>query len=232
MKITVIPLDQLKPNERNVRIHPDKQIREYMRSLEMFEQVRPIVVDEDYVILIGNGMYEALRRLGRTEAECEIKTGLTRNQKSKLMLADNRIYKLGLDDTDAFEAIVAELGADNDIPGYDEELLKVLVTANEQADQLFTGYGIITDEHREQFQRAAENYRQDEAAFEQDSERIMPVGTGEPLQPPFQPTQGETKGGYEVKMAAPKGAAETPTAPIELPRKYIICPKCGERIWV
>ena len=65
MKLTKINLSELKAPEKNVRIHSDKQINEFIRSIDMFDQIRPIVVDENYTILAGNGLYAALTAMGR-----------------------------------------------------------------------------------------------------------------------------------------------------------------------
>ena len=46
MKVTKKPLSDLRRPERNVRMHTDKQLKEFRRSVEMFGQIRPIVVDE------------------------------------------------------------------------------------------------------------------------------------------------------------------------------------------
>ena len=77
MKLTKISLSELKRPEKNVRIHSEKQIKEFRRSLEMFDQIRPIVVDESYTILAGNGLYAALLSMGKTEADCYIIKGLS-----------------------------------------------------------------------------------------------------------------------------------------------------------
>ena len=77
MKITVLRLDQFKRPERNVRHHPQKQIEEMKRSLTMFGQTRPMVVDDEYTVLVGNGMLTAMEQLGWTEAECYVYEGLT-----------------------------------------------------------------------------------------------------------------------------------------------------------
>ena len=95
MEITTVRLTDLKKAEKNIRKHTPKQIAEYVRSLKMFGQVRPIVADENHVIIAGNGMYDALVEMGAETAECYIVTGMTENQKKKLMLADNKIYELG-----------------------------------------------------------------------------------------------------------------------------------------
>lgn len=60
MNVTRKLLSELRRPERNVRMHTDKQLKEFRRSIEMFGQIRPIVVDEDGVILAGNGLYETL----------------------------------------------------------------------------------------------------------------------------------------------------------------------------
>ena len=123
----------LKP-ERNIRLHTDKQIKEFRRSIEMFGQIRPVVIDEDNVVLAGNGLVETLRSMGCTEADCYVVKGLTENEKKKLMLADNRIFDLGVDDMAAFDAFVLELKDDLDIPGFDEDMLKSLVMDTDDAD--------------------------------------------------------------------------------------------------
>lgn len=52
--ITMKLTDMVRP-EKNVRIHTEQQLREFERSVKMFGQIRPIVVDEKNVILAGNG---------------------------------------------------------------------------------------------------------------------------------------------------------------------------------
>ena len=105
MKVIKKPLTELRRPDRNVRMHTDKQLKEFRRSVEMFGQIRPIVVDEDGVILAGNGLYETLLSLGRTEADCYVVSGLTEAEKKKLMLADNRVFDLGVDDLAALDAV-------------------------------------------------------------------------------------------------------------------------------
>lgn len=98
MKVTRMKLASLKMPEKNVRIHSEKQVKEFVRSLDAFGQIRPIVVDEDNTILAGNGLYAALMAKGETEADVYVMKGLSPNEKKKLMLADNKIYSLGVDD--------------------------------------------------------------------------------------------------------------------------------------
>ena len=121
MNVTRKLLSELRRPERNVRMHTDKQLKEFRRSVEMFGQIRPIVVDEDGVILAGNGLYETLLSMGRTEADCYVVTGLTEAQKKAYILADNRM---------AMDA------------GWDEELLRVEIESLQgmDFDPLLTGF--------------------------------------------------------------------------------------------
>ena len=204
MKVTRMKLSSLKVPEKNVRIHSEKQVKEFVRSLEAFGQIRPIVIDEDNTILAGNGLYSALMAKGETEADCYVMKGLSPNEKKKLMLADNKIYSLGVDDMDVFEEFLRDLGEDLEIPGYDEDLLKTITADMNDVDDMLSGYGTISDSTKQQIAATAERY---EAQEEQ-----------------------HAAGAEEIKPANPEPAAETP--PEALPKRFIQCPKCGERIWV
>ncbi|MBR2226789.1 MAG: hypothetical protein IJ893_02850 [Bacteroidales bacterium] len=232
MNIVSIPLSELKRPERNVRIHPEKQIKEMMRSLDKFQQTRALVVDESYTVLVGNGILTAMERMGYQAADCHIVTGLSEAEKKKLMLADNQIQRLGIDDAEAFDAIIAELGKDIDVPGYDEELLRLLNTDAESADDMFSGYGIIEDDQKQQFAQASERYTQQEEAFAASAEQYLPNGPGNPLQRPSERIQGREQVSHGVEMAAAETAMESISAPTPLQRRFLICPKCGEKIWL
>ncbi len=206
MRIIKKPLADLRRPEKNVRIHSDKQITEFKRSIEMFGQIRPIVVDEAGTILAGNGLYEALTAMGRTEADCYVVSGLSEPQKKKLMLADNRIFSLGVDDLQGFDDIIAELD-DFDVPGYDAELLKTLTADLDGAVEMLSGYGLIDDEAKAGMQKAANRYEQQSKEYAQSAEEIIPAQI-----PP-------------VESAIEDRA-------VALEQRYVVCPKCGEKIWL
>lgn len=128
MKITTKKLSELRKPEKNVRIHTEQQLREFERSVKMFGQIRPIVIDENNVILAGNGLYDTLLRLEYEEAEVYQYFDLTENQKKKLMIADNKIFSLGIENLDTLNSFLEDLHDDLDIPGYDSEILKQMVS--------------------------------------------------------------------------------------------------------
>ena len=202
MKVTKKPLTELHPPERNVRMHTDKQLKEFRRSVEMFGQIRPIVVDEGGTILAGNGLFETLLSMGHTEADCYVVSGLTEAQKKKLMLADNRVFDLGVDDLAALDALVLELKDDLDIPGFEEDLLRAMVMEADEASAALSEYGTIDPERAEEIRETGQRYEARETAAAARAEDCTPSATGE------QPQQAEQGG------------------------RFVLGPKCGERIWL
>lgn len=199
MKVTRKKLSELRPPERNVRLHTEKQMKEFRRSVEMFGQIRPIVIDEGGTILAGNGLFEAMKSMGLAEADCYVVTGLTEAQKKKLMLADNRVFNLGVDDMEALDAFVQELRDDLDIPGFEEDLLQAMVMEAEEATQALMEYGTLEPEQTEALQQTHQRYQVQEEAAAEKAEEVAP--------------------------AAP--------SPVEQPAgRFVVCPKCGERIWL
>ena len=171
----------------------------------MFGQIRPIVVDENNVILAGNGLYDTLLMMGEETADVYVYPGLTENQKKKLMIADNKIFSLGIDNLDTFNSFLEELQGDLDIPGFDEEILQQMVADAEEVIEKLSEYGTLDDEE-------IRNIRESAARREQ---REQEASGEEPSDPPATPVQSETDG-------------ENPTEV----KRFVVCPKCGEKIWL
>ena len=145
MKIVKIELSKLKPLEKNVRSHSDIQVKEFVRALKQFGQTRPFVLDEEYNILVGNGMYQAMVAAGFKEGDCFIKTGLSELEKKKLIISDNKLFELGQTDyivTDEFLKELVQAG-DNDVPGFAPDVLASIVSATEQATKVNADYGNV-----------------------------------------------------------------------------------------
>ncbi len=204
MNVVKMPLSSLKRPQRNVRMHTEKQLKEFERSVTMFGQIRPIVVDDERTILAGNGLYETLLRMGWTEADVLQMQGLSDSQKKKLMLADNKIYGLGVDDLDSFDAILNELQDDLDIPGFDEELLKSMVSQASEVTEKLQEYGTLDDEEIGEIRAARER-----------KEQYMAAESEEPADEP-----------EDAAVATPAVEEREPV------RQYVICPHCGEKVWL
>ena len=108
----MIQLNTLRPNPKNPRVIKDDKFRRLVESLRTFPKMmslRPIIADEEGIILGGNMRYKALLDLGYTEVPDEwVKrtTDMTPEEKKEFLIKDNVNYgewdtaKLLLDDWD------------------------------------------------------------------------------------------------------------------------------------
>lgn len=196
MNTIMMPLSDLKLPDRNIRIHTDKQLREYERSIKMFGQLRPIIIDENRTVLCGVGMYMAFQRMGQETASVLVAEGLNDSQKKKLMIADNKIFSLGIDDLGALDQFLSDLQGDYDVPGYDEEVLRSLMAEAQEVEEVINAYGTL------------------------DQDEIMEMQKNE--------ERKETS--IAQAAAAPIIQNRAEADPDE--RRSVICPKCGETIWL
>lgn len=217
MKVIKKRLDDLKHPEKNVRIHSEQQIRELKRSLEKFGQTRALVVDENNVILIGNGLYEAMVSLGYQEASVYVKTELSENDKKKLMIADNKTYALGIDNLDTLNEFLEELQGDLDIPGYDEEILQQMVADADEVTEKISEYGALDESEIQKIKEANEK-REQKAAAAEISDNNSENSSENPNTSDNQSSERQNTTEIEPEIT------ET--------RKFVICPNCGEKIWL
>ena len=217
MKVIKKRLDDLKHPEKNVRIHSEQQIRELKRSLEKFGQTRALVVDENNVILIGNGLYEAMVSLGYQEASVYVKTELSENDKKKLMIADNKNYALGIDNLDTLNEFLEELQGDLDIPGYDEEILQQMVADADEVTEKISEYGTLDESEIQKIKEANEKREQKAAAAEISDNNSE--------------NSSENPNTSDNQSSERQNTTETEPEITET-RKFVICPNCGEKIWL
>lgn len=211
MEIIKMKLADLVKPEKNVRIHTEQQLKEFQRSISMFGQIRPIVIDENNTILAGNGLYDTLIAMGKDTADVYRYEHLTENQKKKLMIADNKIFSLGIENLDTLNCFLEDLQGDLDIPGFDEEILKQMVSDAEDVTDKIAEYGMLDDEEIQRMKDSA-------VRMEQKIQQAEPASLEEPAPEPgtLVPVQQERADGEEAAGI----------------RKSVICPKCGEKIWL
>src|SRR5215217_6450680 len=91
--LTVVyrPIDDLRPDPRNARTHPKRQIEQLCASIRQFGFTNPVLVDEQSVLIAGHGRLRAAREIGLLEVPTIVLPGLTEAQKKALRLADNKI---------------------------------------------------------------------------------------------------------------------------------------------
>lgn len=89
MEIQNTKIRLLKPYEKNAKKHSETQIKNVAESIKEFGWQQPIVVDENYVIIIGHCRYEAAKLLKLEEVPVAI-AHLDEEQANKLRLLDNK----------------------------------------------------------------------------------------------------------------------------------------------
>lgn len=85
-------INQLQPNENNPRLIKSEKFKKLVQSIKDFPEMlelRPIVIDEDNVILGGNMRYRACVEAGLKEVPVKIAKGLTEEQKKEFIVKDN-----------------------------------------------------------------------------------------------------------------------------------------------
>jgi ParB-like chromosome segregation protein Spo0J len=68
-KVETVPLEALRPDPENARVHGRDNLAAIRASLERFGQVRPLLATSDGLVVAGNGTLAAMRSLGWTEAK-------------------------------------------------------------------------------------------------------------------------------------------------------------------
>ena len=103
---------ELKPDPRNARTHPKRQIEQIVQSIKTFGFANPILIDEADVIIAGHGRLLAAKALSLESVPTITLEGLDEAQKRALRLADNKIALNAGWDVDLLRA---ELGAIQEI---------------------------------------------------------------------------------------------------------------------
>src|SRR5262245_15104342 len=88
------PIERLRPNPRNPRIHDTEQVQQLAAVIRHFGWTYPILVDEDGLILAGHGRREAALLLGLKVAPVLVARGWSEDQKRAYAIADNRLNEL------------------------------------------------------------------------------------------------------------------------------------------
>ena len=92
METHLVSIGQVKPNENNPRIIKDYKFKKLVKSIQDFPQMlqlRPIVVNEDNVVLGGNMRLKACKEAGLKEVYIIQAKDLTEAQQREFIVKDN-----------------------------------------------------------------------------------------------------------------------------------------------
>jgi ParB-like chromosome segregation protein Spo0J len=106
---------KLTPHERNSRVHGKAQIEDLKNSIREYGFTKPIVIDEDGVILAGHGAWLAAMEMRDAGEIDRVPThrvkNLTEAQKRAYLIADNRLGELSKWDKDLLISELSDLDA-------------------------------------------------------------------------------------------------------------------------
>lgn len=126
-----VDIDSLSPDRHNARLHDEGNLAAIRSSLSRFGQQKPIVVDQQGVILAGNGTWRAARSLGWRQILIA-RTTLDRHEAAAFALADNRTAELARWDHNQLARTLDELSATRDerlqqATGFDEHRIEQIL---------------------------------------------------------------------------------------------------------
>jgi hypothetical protein len=87
----IVKISEVKLNPNNPRLIKDDKFKKLVQSIKDFPEmlnIRPIVVNQDMIILGGNMRYKACKEAGLKEVPI-IKTDLTEDQQREFLIKDN-----------------------------------------------------------------------------------------------------------------------------------------------
>ncbi len=87
-----VTINKVKGNPNNPRIIKNDKFKKLVKSIQEFPEMlklRPIVVDEDMIVLGGNMRLKASKDAGLKEVWIEVAEGLTEEQKKEFIVKDN-----------------------------------------------------------------------------------------------------------------------------------------------
>ena len=147
-----LPLSEIRPYENNPRIN-DYAVKDVIESIKQCNDLDPIEIDENNIILSGHTRLKALQSLNYEEADCLRFTGLSEQQKRKYRLLANKtgekalwdleLLPIELDGLDfegydfgfELEAPSAEIGEEKE-PNIDlHDTFEVIITCQDEEEQ-------------------------------------------------------------------------------------------------
>ena len=132
MQTRMMPLDQIRPYEKNPRVN-DAAVDAVVASIREFGFRQPIVVDGEGVIVVGDTRYRAAVKLGLTEVPVHVAAELSPAQARAYRIADNATASIATWD---FSLLPAELEAlkaedfDLALLGFDPQELDRIVSGH------------------------------------------------------------------------------------------------------
>lgn len=103
MKVEILPIDSIKIYWRNPRKFQKEAIKNIAKSIQEYGFNQPIVIDNNNIIVVGHGRYQAANILKMKEVPC-IRVNLPEIRANEYRIIDNKTNELSTWDTELLEA--------------------------------------------------------------------------------------------------------------------------------
>jgi len=124
LQIEYIDQSELHLNDENVNIHSTKSIEKIAKSIEAFGFKNPIIIDQNNIVIAGNGRLEAARSLMIDKIPCIRADDLTPEQLKAFAIADNRVADESFFDKDLLDQVIIDLKSEDfdiGVLGFDDD---------------------------------------------------------------------------------------------------------------
>jgi len=149
LKPLLVDIDSVKPDPRNARQHPVRNIDTIKKSLEAYGQRKPIVVNQNTnFIEAGNGMWEAAKALGWTQIAV-VKVDDDKDVAKAFGIMDNQSALLADWDLPILKDLLQELddgSVDMDLTGFNVDEIEELMTQFHEDNEGLTDEDAIPED--------------------------------------------------------------------------------------
>lgn len=106
-----VPIDQVKPNPRNIRRSGPGDLDDFAASVRAHGILQPLIVEDvagDYIVIAGHRRLAAARRAGLTHVPCLIRDGAAQSRVTAMMLIENvqRADLHPIDEANAYQQLL------------------------------------------------------------------------------------------------------------------------------
>ena len=174
LKPLAVPIDSVKADPQNARLHNEANKKAIKKSIEGFLQRKPIVVNKNTgIIEAGNGLYQEMKDLGATEIAA-VFVDDDDNQAKAFAIMDNRSGELSEWDLPNLKDVLQELDSgalDMDLTGFNEMAIEQLMTQVHSIDEEWQGMPEFDQKDKTAFRSIIVHFK-DAGAVQEFSELI------------------------------------------------------------
>lgn len=159
MQIVTLPMSEIKPYKNNPRNNLPA-VDAVAESIKQNGYRARIIVDENHVIIAGHTRYLALQKLGYKEAEVQMETDMSDEQKKKYRLLDNKTNEYAEWDFEKLKKEVENLDFGGFDFGFDMSSLENL--KEQMTEPVYSPSGVTNEAPSENDPYLPEGYDDDE----------------------------------------------------------------------